>query len=103
MAQLINHRKGSCMHELYSTRLEALNTLNHCHTHNDFVSINPQESMEDDERQDNNVAVHTVNRNILSPKCIVQPALVLLIQRTLINKNKRREVACLFEMIGIIR
>ena len=55
------------MHKLYSTRVEAPNTIDDCHR-NDFVSLNPQGRLGDDEQQDINVAVHTVNRNILSPK-----------------------------------
>jgi hypothetical protein len=52
--------------------------------------------LRDDEQKDNNVAVHTVNRNILSPKFTTY--IVTFNTRTLIDKNKRSEIAHLFEM-----
>ena len=86
------------MHELYSTRVEAPNTNDDCHR-NDFVSLNTQGRLGDDERQDNNVAGHTVNRNILSPKFTT--IIGTFNTRTLIDKNKRSELAHLFEMRGV--
>ena len=53
-AQIISLRKGLWMHELYSTRVEAPNTTDDCH--NDFVILNPQGRLGDDERQDNYLA-----------------------------------------------
>ena len=46
-----------------------------------------------------NVAVHTVNRNILSPKFTT--LIGTFNTRTLIDKNKRSELAHLFEMRGV--
>ena len=85
------------MHELYSTRVEAPITIDDCH--NDFVSLNPQGRLGDDEQHDNNVAVHTVNRNILSPKFTTY--IGTFNTRTLIDQNKRSELAHLFEMRGV--
>ena len=48
-AQIISHRKGLWMHKLYSTRVEAPNTIDDCHN-NDFVSLNPQGRLGDDKR-----------------------------------------------------
>ena len=85
------------MHELHSTRVEAPNIIDNCH--NDSVSSNPQGRLGDDERHDNSIAVHTVNRNILSPKFTTN--IGTFNARTLIDKNKRSELAHLFELRSV--